>query len=142
MPRFRDQIEPELRVLPARVVCGAAAGHRLPVLSNEVQAASLTRGLPGGIRQSREEPQNAEIASLARGLKQFEEVRIEREAEAVRAGDVPRILASLNGGHARTEGTRCRRRHPRALSLRSWLDLRRLSPCSVSGNRNYQTLNP
>jgi hypothetical protein len=51
----------------------------------------------------------------------------------VRAGDVPRILAGLNGRHARAEGTRCRRRHPRALSLRSWLDRRRLSPCSVSG---------
>src|SRR5204863_516818 len=114
----------------------------LPVLGDEIQLSTLARGLPGGIRQSREEPQNPKIGALASGLKQLEEVRIESEAEAVRAGDVPRILAGLNGRDARAEGTRCRRRHPRALSLRSWLDRRRLSPCSVSGNGDYQTLNP
>ncbi len=86
-----------MRVLRARVVCGAAAGHRLPVLSNEVQAASLTRGLPGGIRQSREEPQNAEIGSLARGLKQFEEVRIEREAQVDARNHANRLPARTCG---------------------------------------------
>jgi hypothetical protein len=53
----------------------------------------------------------------------------------VRAGDVPRILAGLNGRHACAEGTRCRRRHPGALSLKSCPDRERLSPWSVSGKR-------
>jgi len=83
-----------------------------------------------------------EIGALARGLKQLEEIRIERKTQAVRAGDVPRVFACFDSRHARAEWTRCRRRHPRALSLRSRLDRRRLSPGSVSGKPDYQTLIP
>ena len=103
------------RALSRRVV--AAAGDGLPVLGDEIQATALAGNLPSGVRQSGQETQNPEVGPLARGLEELEEVGIEGEAQAVRAGDVPGVLAGLDGREACAEGARGLRRHPRALSL-------------------------
>jgi hypothetical protein len=51
--------------------------------------------VPSGVGQSRQEAEDAEIHALPSGLKQIQQIRVEREAEAMRTAHVPRILAGL-----------------------------------------------
>jgi hypothetical protein len=100
------------------------------------QTATFARGLPRGLTQARQEMQNADVAPVARGLKQPEKVRIEREAQAMRAGHVslirPPAHRQRNQRPQFPENTRHPRpgraflgSAPRELRIRVALDVRR-----------------
>jgi hypothetical protein len=66
-----------------------------PVLTSELELATFGCGAPSSVAQSRQEAEDADIRALSGGLKSIQEIRVERKAEAMRTGHVPRILAGL-----------------------------------------------
>jgi hypothetical protein len=97
-----------------KVLCVARRGGAdcsSPVLTCEIQLATFGCGVPSGVGQSRQEAEDADIRALPGGLKQMQQIRVEREAEAMRTGHVPRSLAGLKGRQTCAERAGRLRRH-------------------------------
>jgi hypothetical protein len=69
-----------------------------------IELPTLGCGLPSGVGQSRQEAEDLDIHVLPGRLKQIEQIRVEREAETMRTGHVPRSLAGLKRRQACADG--------------------------------------
>jgi hypothetical protein len=81
-----------------------AADRSSPVLTSEIELATFGCGVPSGVGQLWQEAEHAEVRALPCGLKEIQQIRVERKAEAMRTGHMPRSLAGLKRRQACAEG--------------------------------------
>jgi hypothetical protein len=95
-PQRAESTRGPLGSLHGCYVPGAAASlDSSPILTDETRLAGLSCGVPSGVGQSRQESQDADVGALALRLQQIEQIWVEREAETMWTGHVPRILTGL-----------------------------------------------
>ena len=87
-----------------RVARLGGADRSSPILTSEIQLATLGCGAPRSVGQSWQEAEDPDVRALPGGLNQIQQIRVERESEAMRTGHVPTILAGLKGRQTCAKG--------------------------------------